>query len=297
MKKTLLLVSLFMLPVFVFSQIGSDTITFEKNSNLVHIDTSQHPNIWQIGRPQKTFMDSAYSKPNAIITDTINRTPAHNTSSFIVGYVTDFAPPAGPFIQFMHKYKTDSLHAGGYIEVSTDTGKTWTNVGVVRPGLYYGDTITGGIPAFTGNSLGWRYCLFPLCYVFYNVGSDSALFRFTFKSDSVSTADEGWMIDNITITTTICEGIQEVGKDKGSIQIYPNPASTEVSLIYNFNSANHKAILNLYSPLGQLVKSEGISNNAGTITEDVSALPDGIYYYRLVVDGVPAATSKLVIIK
>lgn len=305
MKKIVLFTSLFTLPVLAFSQWSGDTITFEKNSNLVHVDTSQHPNLWQIGRPQKTFTDSAYSKPNAIITDTVNLTPAHNTSSFTVGYKTYVGGSFAPIIQFWHKYQTDSLHAGGYLEFSGDTGKTWTNAeslafGPFSMNMYSSDswdTIAGGENAFTGQSSGWLHSVVAVCnFTPYQNGTDSVLFRFTFHSDSVALPKEGWEVDNIETGIAVCEGIQEVGKYKGSIQVYPNPSNTEVNLLYRFSSASHKATLNLYNPVGQLVKSETISNNAGTVTEDVSALPDGIYYYRLVVDGVPVAVSKLAVV-
>ncbi|MDA3953800.1 MAG: transposase [Bacteroidales bacterium] len=43
----------------------------------MYFDSSEPP-IWQIGTPNKTFFDSAYSSPNAIITDTVNYYPINN---------------------------------------------------------------------------------------------------------------------------------------------------------------------------------------------------------------------------
>ena len=48
----------------------SENIYFETTDSLLKIDTNLIGNIWQIGTPSKTFFDSAYSVPNAIVTDT-----------------------------------------------------------------------------------------------------------------------------------------------------------------------------------------------------------------------------------
>ncbi len=64
------------------SLIYTDTINFETSHNWVHLDTSITNNIWRIGIPSKTYLDSAYSIPYAIITDTINNYPINNYSYF-----------------------------------------------------------------------------------------------------------------------------------------------------------------------------------------------------------------------
>ena len=38
-------------------------------------DTTHGTNVWQIGQPQKTVFNQAYSLPNALMTDTINSYP------------------------------------------------------------------------------------------------------------------------------------------------------------------------------------------------------------------------------
>ena len=54
------------------------------DSTIFKIDTSVAGNIWQIGKPHKTIFDSAYSRPDAIVTDTIHDYPANNLSTFAI---------------------------------------------------------------------------------------------------------------------------------------------------------------------------------------------------------------------
>ncbi|HXB11791.1 MAG TPA: T9SS type A sorting domain-containing protein [Bacteroidia bacterium] len=297
MKKALLVLSV--IGLGCISAKSQVSINFESNRQYVHIDTAQHPNVWQIGKPQKpSFFDSAYSVPDAILTDTINLYPVKNVSSFIVGMKTFL--PTWPSLDFYYKYDLDSLHAGGYIEVSFDTGRTWANISTVGYNYQYngGKIDNGTTPAFTGKSNGWQYFSqivgkcndMPPYY-------DTVLIRFTFQSDSIAIRKDGWMIDNITCTPQVCEAVQNYQASLGRVDVYPNPASTEVSLKYRLSSGISSGMLNLYTPLGQLIRSTEVSANSGTITEDVSALAGGIYYYSLIVEGASAVVNKLVIIR
>jgi hypothetical protein len=51
----------------------------------IYIDTiSNQDNIWQVGQPNKIIFNTAYSEPNAIITDTSNHYPTNDTSSLLL---------------------------------------------------------------------------------------------------------------------------------------------------------------------------------------------------------------------
>lgn len=297
MKKHLLsLICFGMLSVSVFAQGNLDTINFDKPSPLVKIDTTKG-NIWQIGKPQKIFFDSAYSGPNAIVTDTMGYYPKNTVSSFTV---TAPAPPSWrtwdictmPTISFWEKHQTDTLKDTGTVSISADMGKTWYR-------LDHYTVYAQGMPykTISGNSKTWQWVFwggdpvgstppFPTC--------DTALFRFTFYSDSINTNKEGWMIDDIIIGWDECEGINEVSSAKNTISLYPNPASTSITVAYHLSQKH--GVLNLYNPLGQLVKSEALTSMQNTVEENISQLSNGIYYYTLSVDGIVQTTSKLVVI-
>jgi len=58
---------------------GKDTSKY--NSLLISLDTAKQ-NVWQIGAPHKHYFDSAYSRPNVIVTDTSLPYPINNNSYF-----------------------------------------------------------------------------------------------------------------------------------------------------------------------------------------------------------------------
>jgi hypothetical protein len=87
--KTLILFSvLLILAIGVHSQ--SHRISFDGESWdeawRISADSTNPPNIWQIGKPQKPFFDCAYSYPRAIVTATILNYPPHNYSIFYLFY-------------------------------------------------------------------------------------------------------------------------------------------------------------------------------------------------------------------
>ncbi len=90
-------------------------------------------------------------------------------------------------------------------------------------------------------------------------------------------------------------GVNNITNAPPMFIIYPNPANTSVELTFQLQNKN--SVLSLYNTMGQLVKTQTINGNEKSITEDVSALPNGIYYYTLSVEGVVQATNKLAIIR
>jgi hypothetical protein len=214
--KNYLLYTLLILTQKHLRQPTLDTISFEAGQHGITIDT-QANNLWQIGKPDKSQFNSAHSIPNAIVTDTIQPYPPNNNSSFIFPVVFD----AVNMLSFWHKMDTDSGHAGGFIEYSI-SGSPWKNIvgGTIPsencmyesyPINFYDSTqiITGDIPAFTGHS-GWVYSEYQWnCYCVTHprmLWPDTVLFRFNFRSDSLSTTKDGWMIDDISFQTDICSG-------------------------------------------------------------------------------------------
>jgi len=246
MKKIILFI---IVDIFIcyngFSQFGAllydGTITFESNPNAVvsiRLDTNIVNNIWQIGKPNKLLADSAYSIPNAIITDTINPYPV-NSNSFFELNITDFNNFPSFYtwgemiLSFNHKYETDSAHDLGYIMQSYDNGVTWYGLtDVIQPywiinstNLYNNqDTSQNGVAGFSGNSNQWKnvevhwvWCMITKCFF------DTCKIRFYFSSDNVNTNKGGWIIDNIRV-----RGYEVIGnvQDNSSYSEYmnfPNP--------------------------------------------------------------------------
>ena len=182
--------------------------------SVLFIDTTQIDNIWEIGKPQKSSFDSAYSPPNAICTDLENNYIPDNLSSFLLTIVSDNFGTG--LLEFVHKYETDTGNAGGYLEISYDKGVTWLNLVYEanwRTNFYEErDTIFGNIPAFTGSSNGWSQVSFYFLWyaltkkadrwpLGWGLGMydnpDTLLLRFNFMSNEKAIENPGWLIDDI----------------------------------------------------------------------------------------------------
>lgn len=209
------------------------------------IDESNPENVWQIGKPHKAIFDTAYSVPNAIITDTLNPYPPNNHSSFqFLITKPEWAQNRCMsllYLYFHHKIETDTLQDGGFIDVSYDNGITWDNVLNQNDASdksyqnFYSenDTIKGGEFAFSGEYIKtWEYSGVEWYWDDEEASEiDSITIRFNFKSDDLDNNKAGWMIDNIyLLIEDYCTiGIDGIKKEHENF-IYPNPVR-DVSLL------------------------------------------------------------------
>ena len=65
-------------------------------------------------------------------------------------------------------------------------------------------------------------------------------------------------------------------QENGSIDLYPNPASTEITVVSKGQSINQLTLVNL---LGQTVFSRQFAGGSGQV--DVSAFPPGVYFVKI----------------
>lgn len=287
MKKVFPLILALNLPWMAISQ----TVSFEGNNNyLIKIDTSQPNNIWQIGKPQKLFFNVAASPPNTIVTDTINPYPVNNLSSFQFVIKEPLSNLWGfgdlPYFMFKHKFDTDSLKDGGYIEVSYNGGNTWINAGDAPEITNYcglKDTILGGIKAFTGFSSNnyWTCNAAWTGWCPWTPSTpDSIIIRFTFKSDNFQANKEGWMIDNIAFGTSGCPvGVINNPAFVNEIEIYPHPINTFASIRLNNFNVSEDYSFKLYNTLGGKIREEIFNKNEFLFER--GDLAKGMYLYSI----------------
>jgi len=138
----------------------------------------------------------------------------HNTGSFSY-FAKDTSNPANESLvttkvyplagvstlSFWHYFDTEDGYDGGVVEMSTDSGSTWVDLGAYMTQNGYNNTIDknngtilSGRAAFSGTSTGMINTLVNLS-VF---AGQKAMFRFTFANDDINAAD-GWYIDDITL--------------------------------------------------------------------------------------------------
>jgi len=299
MQKLFLVVLIF-LPLTIFSQVGdlifTDTINFEniQNELILKIDTNNTTNLWQVGSPDKNLFDTAFSVPNAIITDTVNPYSINNKSYFDIIIKNNnpwmWWPWGEGLLSFRHKYNTDSLFDGGHLEISYDLGNTFFNLiydtnqmmGTSSIGFYnLSDTILGNIPSFTGTSNGWTYSEYYwwwFALVDDDSPHDSLIIRFVFNSDNNNSNKEGWMIDNI-----IFNGYDYVGninkiEYSNEIIIYPNPSDGKFFI--NFKTIKNTDVeIKIINITGQCVFNKIIKTNTNAQI-DLGKQPKGIYLIK-----------------
>ena len=310
------------------SVVGQDVlIDFSTATDLIEIDTTNPNNVWQIGKPQKNFLDSALSGHLVIITDTLNPYPPNDTSSFIFKMPTDIV--RGTWggctcylsFSFFSKHQTDSLNDYGFIEFSSDSGNSWTLmdadstsstwIPIDTDWVQY-DTHIVAVPIFaeyecymtkerfTGQSPGWeRISVRPcVCSIPHPKRGDAAhcyptslWFRFSFVSDSIANNLDGWMIDLIFVRYYLLLEASDLKEPE--IRLYPNPASSEVTLSFP-NTANIKSV-SITDILGNRIYQEQIIE--GQLRFSVKTIPNGMYYLTLYLpDNSVAYSQKLVII-
>lgn len=311
MKKILLLTVFSLIAIQAFAQwneISWDTITFEKPYAYLEIDTSSQ-NLWQIGKPNKIFFDSAFSPTNAIVTDTIHNYPVNNHSYFdlkignfnIDWYPTDIS------IEIIHKYDTDTLKDGGYITVSYDSGMTWMNViddtiyegqapNPGNPNLYgFNDVLYNGEHGFSGHSNGWTTTVISWIYPIIktnngNIEGDTMILRFNFISDSIDTNKEGWMIDNIRLfSANTNDKLSEV--NELNFNFFPNPMNNKTIVKID----EYREIeLGIFDVQGRELMKYFYHNNEAVII-DKEDLKPGIYLVKIKTDNGLFGVRKLIV--
>ncbi len=212
--------------------------------NLIRIDTAHHAhNIWQIGKPAKAVLDSAFSYPYAIVTDTLHTYPANDTSVFFVDYPVRFWPYICNFY-FLYKLDIDSS-SKVKIELTGDRGVSWIDplVSDTAYHLYWGGTK----PSFDTNRANWStfdlnmenwaraYAGGPDTFPHYRT-ADTITFRFTFISGSdTSVHRDGWIMDNFRMQVGAMEGLVKATATDALMGLYPNPSNGSFYCDYQGN--------------------------------------------------------------
>jgi hypothetical protein len=281
MKRLLVILMLF--PLFVSAQWHCDNeISFGPNDTLnpymgwhhaIAIDTINfHHNIWQVGKPHKDSFTAGWPFPNVVVTDTLNPYPPNDTSVFTLEMPSKVyvAPMWYNLFEITFVYRLE-LDSGtiARVEISEDGGLHWINV---IDSLPFGFGWNGMPPILASSTTGWMNFSLNACGLC--VADSNVLFRFTFISDSTTSLKDGWMIDNIMIGYWCEASVSEI-KNVESINIYPNPATSSITI----SAPNKITTISITNVLGQNVYSKQC--NSPQVEIDVAALPAGVYIVKV----------------
>ena len=243
--------------------------------------------LWEIGNTHKPGFATGTAASHGIMTDTLNPYP-HNANAYFVLKVGNMV--TNLLIEVWHEYQTDSSHAGGAIEFSTDSGLTWVNTAnCYLPSQNMptnADTLLSGEPAFTGNSFGQLVSKFQFFNCVgvkttntscsFGMSSYMSMFiRFRFISDSVTSTMPGWKIDSIRVVNPGCvPGFVKDTKLQQPFTPYPNPSFNGLFNLPEIKDAQDYT-LEVYNAMGQRLMVTTYQN-----TLDMKGLPKGVYFFR-----------------
>lgn len=285
----------------------SDTLNMEQPLDYLAIEQTLG-NVWQVGVPQKDYLDSAWSAPKVIMTDTTEFYPANNRSVFIIKLEQAVLghPPVNTYFSFRHKFDTDTLADFGRVEVSYDGGDSWQLLGtdtsydvlhqrsVPLVGSYAG--IPDSAHHYSGRSPGWYQENFQWLWYLPRAADvywpDSIWIRFVFESDSIDEEKEGWMVDDIIIRSDFYTGINDLS-DTIEHRIFPVPVNDQLNVHFSVAGEYEMAVFDMSGKLLEAHAFSGERAQWSTVN-----YPVGRYIYRIVdVENARSSSGAFVVIR
>ncbi|MDA3912360.1 MAG: T9SS type A sorting domain-containing protein [Bacteroidales bacterium] len=288
----------------------------DSSLNILRYNVLGLDSLWCAGMPNKSEWDSTYlplsSKPNALLTDSVNTYPPNNHS--VIEIVVEKPAWTEMFnycwstldIKFGLICDTDTLNDGIYIDISFDGGNSFVNaldfnallevdngpdiiehysnldISMIQDSIlgFSGRMINeGGISLLEGFDLKLKWDD--------QSGFDvsEAIIQIHFISDSIDNNKQGILIDELSVT--VKEWCHYVGvndlefAENNELIAFPNPVLNE-SLIRFPNGTEQIATLSVFNSLGQLELNCRTENDYFIVKNEDFDI--GIYHYTLVVD-------------
>lgn len=294
MKNYLLILVFASIPLESISQSGTSYDCWNFNEcDYFFYEPPDSTNAWAVGSTtSKDGFSHLFYREHCLMTDTAYGYPKSNKSSIVFKFMVgdlDWLTDLG----FEHYIDSDTLRDGGYIEVSYDTGKTWTNI--LFDTIFYHnnpynlytatDSLIDGNTGFSGkfdNSVFQHYWR-PVSYnwTWPNPGSsppvDSLFLRFTFISDSIDTGKPGWIIRGISLFG-IWEGINN-SNSNSLFYVYPNPVSDYLTVNFRYLVNNEFNVM-IFNMTGSLVENHTYQPSE-KLTIPVNQLREGMYILQI----------------
>jgi hypothetical protein len=154
---------------------------------------------------------------------------------------------------------------------------------------------------WSGNDLGSRIAKYNIFvstndqeYVLWKVASKPDYAGFTGKNgntykfyslatDSVGFTETRKLSPEATTTMRVVVGLDQAGKDENIIQVYPNPASGQCKVSFNFTTTTDVFITleDLSGKQIRKVSKQSYSPGKQTAVIDLSGIPNGLYFVKL----------------
>ncbi len=221
---------------------------------------------WELGVPQGTHINTAYSAPNVWMTR-LGTNYSDNGSSDLLSPYIDFSNASGAILKFW--YNSDLMSNDGVtMYYSTDGGNTWITLGYVGDPLatnWYNNQ-GGGNQWWGGQSSGWMLATYDLSQ--FNNTSTPIQFKLHFFSNASGSGD-GFAIDNFTIE------LPPIPYDAGVVSIDAPTSGTIVGSMGNTVSITVKNFgTNTLSSIPVHYTINGVGNVNENVAVSGGLLPD-----------------------
>ncbi|MGZ3865980.1 MAG: T9SS type A sorting domain-containing protein [Bacteroidia bacterium] len=219
-----------------------------------------------------------YSNP-----DDLGHFPLNYTNSYTDAWAATFVSAGYTY------YRTglDSVTYDGYGTLILPSG-TYSNVSRVHLVQNYQDSTNfGGIGPYVITYRNDEY------FWYLNGNHTSIASVFTLTNSASGPTQSANYVTNITV------GVEEENAMLNSCKLFPNPAASHVNLSVDLRESQ-KIDIKLYNTLGaqvnSIISAEGVvgTNN---FKLDVSALPEGVYFAQIHLDGNLNTTRRFVVSK
>jgi hypothetical protein len=266
---------------------GTATETFESSTNLWTTDGTSpvFPNIQGWQRVEIAPLQHVWNGPDnngqtsgsgAVSTDNSLISPSMHVGSDPLS------------VSFSHRFSFQGSVDGGVVEISTDGGASWTDIGT---GAYNGTLVASSNPlgvrgAFVNRSAGWPNFITATLNLGTTFAGQDIKIRFRVGADNAVGAP-GWDIDNITITGLTTNPFVAVNPHNtvcgtsGQLASSPNPSvfGQQVTLTANVSGGVSTATGNVDFKEGDnVLGSSGLDGNgqAQFSTSTLNAGPHSI---------------------
>ncbi|WP_282134393.1 M4 family metallopeptidase [Seonamhaeicola maritimus] len=252
-------------------------------------------NLWIIGAPNKTSLNSVTSGLNAYTMGTTANYP-DETKSFLISPCYDLTSLSNPIMKFNMAFQMEENFDILYVEYSTDL-INWTILGsATDPNWYNSDRIfeSGELSSDCQNCPGAQWTGIENTFKEYSYDLSSFTaesninFRFVFQSDASGT-DEGVVIDDFVIENTLSVDEFELNN---SVSIYPNPSSNLFNISFNKNYENIE--IGVFDIRGNHLINRNHSGETNHIKLNMNNYAAGIYFLKIT-RGSFTITKKVII--
>jgi hypothetical protein len=259
---------------------GADTLAY--NSIFLQFEPDSN-NIWETGAPQNIIFDTAFSAPNAIVTDLDSTYSSADSSRFQVKISPNFYTYGIFAFEWVQKIDYANPGDGGMVEFRFMDDSVWHNA-FTSPIVYnfYGfdsanvKLLPNGEFGFSSTDSAWKSIWLCFDYSYLATRNDSMIFRFTSLTNSDTINQEGWMIDNMFTHLSVTHSATEEKIQEEYLRVYPTLVEDIVYIeAKKLNQFHLIEQIELINSSGQVVQTFGESPTKFRI--NIGHHPPGVY--------------------